>query len=167
MNDKFVYILLLLWMTSCSEGDIIEDDINFEATLEDCAIDTNFVIFKVSTDGNETISLNFASTNFDLDNPPEDNANQTLELNTTNNLIYRQFDNSIDAEAYFCSSIPPGNIRVIRELISTNGTATISYTTENNVTTRSVVFSNVTFLGTDVEIRQELFELGSYTLPTP
>ncbi|MBQ0735484.1 hypothetical protein [Aquimarina celericrescens] len=165
---KFFFLLIIITVVvSCSEGDVVEDDVNFDGALQDCSNGNNFVIFKINDEGNQAISLNFSSTNFELNSAPADNVSQTLELNANNNLIYRQFDTPINGDEYFCASIPPGNIMVTRELISANGTATISYSTEGNVTTRTITLSNITFLGTGVEIRQEVFNLGSYDITSP
>ncbi|GAA4272340.1 hypothetical protein U6A24_20840 [Aquimarina gracilis] len=169
MNRPFGLFAIIILFMSCSEGDIIETDINFTATPEDCFNGNDFVIYKIDTDTNRSISLNFTSSSFEVNQVPAENASETITLNGTSNvLIYRQFDSAINGEEYFCASIPPSGIIVTEELISENGTATISYTPiSGNTFTRTIVVSNVTFKGPGIEIREEVFEFGSYEITTP
>ncbi len=168
---KIIYLFVLtLIIISCSEGDIIEDDINFTAVLEDCSNANDFVFFKIDSEKNQALSLNFTSTSFELNELPDNNT-ETITLNgTTNTLIYRKFDAQINGEEYFCSSIPPSNVLVTRELISASGAATITYeriSGTTNTYTRTITLSDITFKGVDIEIRQELFMFGEEEVTIP
>ncbi len=168
MNRFFLFFISVIFLSSCSEGDIINTEFNFTATPQDCFNVNNFVIYKIDTDINRAISLNFTSTTFEVDQVLADGESETIDLNgTTNVLTYRKFDSAINGEEYFCSSVPPGDILVTEELVSSSGTATISYSTVDGQTIRNVVLSNITFKGTGIEIRQEVFELGSYVIEVP
>ncbi len=169
MSKIFSFFMIIVLAIGCSEGDVIDTDVNFIAIPEDCFNGNDFVIYKINTDGNQAISLNFTSSTFEVNRVPAENASETITLNGTSNvLIYRKFDSQINGDEYFCSSIPPGNVLVTQELISASGTATISYTPINeNTFTRTVTLSNITFKGTDIEIRQEIFDFGSYEITTP
>ncbi len=169
---KIIYLFVLTLLTiSCSEGDIIEDDINFTAVLENCSNANDFVFFKIDSEKNQALSLNFTSTSFELNELPETDLTETITINgTTNTLIYRKFDAQINGEEYFCSSIPPSNVLVTRELISASGTAMITYVLVSGTTntyTRTITLSDVTFKGVDIEIRQELFEFGEEEVTIP
>ncbi|WP_282090279.1 hypothetical protein [Aquimarina algiphila] len=170
MNKVFFLIIFTL-LISCSEGDIIENDIsNFTAPLENCSNQSNdtFVFFKTDSEINQSISLSFTSTVFELNTIP-DNEELTLTITldgTANVLIYRQFDTAINGSEYFCSSVPPGDITVTQELISSNGNAEIKYTllseTMTEATyTRSFTLNDITLEGPDIAIRQEVLEFGN------
>lgn len=165
MTRILFFFVSIFILNSCSEGDIINTEFNFTATPEDCFNGDNFVIYKIDPDANRVISLNFTSTTFEVNQVPDDGESETITLNgTTNVLTYRKFDSPINGDEYFCSSVPPGNISVTEELVSSSGTASISYSTVDGQTVRNVTLSNITFKGTGVEIRQELFDLGSYVV---
>ncbi len=168
MNKAFYLIICMSLCIGCSEGDVIENDILFDAALQNCANqnDNTFVFYKVDTAINQAFSLSFTNTTFELNTVPED-LSFTIALNaTTNVLLYRKFDTAINGDDYFCSSVPPGNINVTQELISSNGNVEILYAEKSNsgttiTYTRTVMLSNVTLEGDDIAIRQELLELGS------
>ncbi|WP_157766066.1 hypothetical protein [Aquimarina aggregata] len=175
MKKSFYLFSLILMIIGCSEGDIIENNINFTAPLQNCSNGDNFVIFKIDSAINQAISLSFTSTAFELNTVPADiTVPLTIQLNTTTNLlISRQFDTAINA-TYFCASIPPANVNVTQELISNNGTLSINYTIASETDTeivydRNFMFSSVTFEGEDIELRQEVFNLGTdqFTIPKP
>ncbi|PKV51685.1 hypothetical protein ATE84_3777 [Aquimarina sp. MAR_2010_214] len=155
-------------MVSCSEGDIIENDIsNFTAPLENCSNqnENTFVFFKVDSQINQSLSLSFTSTTFELNTAPE-NLTQTIALNsTTNILVHRQFNTQINGAVYFCSSVPPSGITVTQELKSSNGNAVIKYvvksdTATETIYTRTITLTDITLEGAGISIRQELLELG-------
>ncbi|SHI49941.1 hypothetical protein [Aquimarina spongiae] len=169
-----IYCILtaVIFILGCSEGDVIEDNFDFTASVENCSNGDDFVFFKIDPSINQALSLSFTSTTFELNTVPTD-LTFSITLNSTSNvLVYRQFDNSIDGNTYFCSSVPPGNIQVTQELISSNGTATITYTelsqTDTDITyTRSIVLENITLIGTEIEVRQERINFGSDEITIP
>ncbi|WP_128755159.1 hypothetical protein [Aquimarina sediminis] len=168
MNKLFYYIICITLISSCSEGDIIDNDIsNFTAELEKCSNqeENTFVFFKTDTQINQSLSLGFTSTTFELDTAPEDLIT-TITLNeNTNTLIYRQFESKINGAEYFCSSVPPSGINVTQELKSSDGNAEIKYVIKNedatSITyTRTITLINITLIGPDISIRQESLEFG-------
>ncbi|WP_152538669.1 hypothetical protein [Aquimarina macrocephali] len=168
MNNFFYYIIFIAVLVSCSEGDVIENDIsNFTAPLENCSNqnESTFVFFKIDSQINQSLSLSFTSTTFELNTAPE-GLTQTIELNnTTNTLVYRQFNAQIDGSAYFCSSVPPSGITITQELKSSNGNAVIKYVVKSDtateiVYTRTITLTDITLEGAGISIRQELLELG-------
>ncbi|MDY8138977.1 hypothetical protein [Aquimarina sp. 2201CG5-10] len=172
MNKIWSYILISFFIISCSEGDLIEDNTNFTADLENCFNGNDFVFYIVDTDIHQAFSLNFTSTSFSLDTADPETP-VTITLNSTSNLlIYRQFNSAIDGASYFCSSIPPSDIMVTQELISESGTAEISYTLKETlptetVYTRTIVLNNITLEGNGIALRKEFFLLGSDEVTVP
>jgi len=171
MKKILLFFPCIIFFASCSEGDIIDTSVNFEATPEDCFNEDNFVIYKIDSDGKTAISLNFTSATFETNRVPENNEEEEIILlnGNSNILTYRMFDQPIAGDTYFCSNIPPANIMVIQELIANSGTATITYTpdpTNQNVFTRTITLTNVTFVGPEIEIREQVYDFGSYQITT-
>lgn len=166
-----VYYLLLVILTAilgCSEGDIISDEVqNFNSELKNCSNETNntFVFYKTNG-ANKSFSLNFTSAAFDLAVVPE-TLSQTIALNgSSNTLLYREFNTTIEGESYYCTSVSPNGISVLTEYVSTNGGAEFKYIikSETDTTTtysRNLVLTNITFVGPDISIRKESFDFGS------
>ena len=157
-------VLISTLISSCSEGDLFDGDINFEANLEKCSNNTDFVFYKI--DDNKSLSVNFTSTTFNI-NAADENQIVSIALNSTTNLLsYRVFDNPIDGSAYFCSSIPPNGINVIDELTSISGTVEITYSqiaigdTETTYS-RTITLRDITLTGPGRAIRKEILILGS------
>ena len=174
---KILFLVTCLFLSSCSEGDIIDIDIDFEGELQNCSNenDNTFVFFKNDLAINRSLSVNFVNTTFSI-NPETvadisvDAPTEILLNTTTNQFIYREFDAPINDINYFCSSIPVSDILVTKELVSSNGTAEISYaivdnsSTEETIYSRTVTLRNITLLGEGVEFIQEELVLGTDTV---
>ena len=123
-------------LNSCSDGDIIVTDFNFEdPELDWCGDTESQVLYKINNDGvNEAIALRF-----DLKTPtprfflPEEGRKEISLNGTTNQVIYRVFDGEVDG-SYFCNEIPPVSPQVIREYKSTTGGEVVITSTLANVT---------------------------------
>ena len=179
---KLSFLFGILLITACSEGDIINITIDFEAELQNCSNenDNTFVFFKNDDlEINKALSVNFTDNSFIIN--PETIADISLDeptiitLNsTTNQFIYREFDASINDINYFCNSIPISDIMVTEELISTNGTAEISYEILDNTTnpeetvySRTVTLRDITLVGGGIEFIQEVLVLGTDNITIP
>ena len=167
-------MFLVLIIYSCTEGDVIENNINFTAQLESCdnPNENTFVFYKIDSGTNQGLSLQFSSTSFELNTIPNDLL-FSIALNTSNNLlIYRQFDTSVVGSEYFCASVPPSGIGVAQELIANDGDVEIVYeiisdTTTETVYSRTITINNVTLEGNDIAIRQEVLDFGSDEITIP
>ncbi|GAA3518251.1 hypothetical protein GCM10022393_35460 [Aquimarina addita] len=172
---RYIYLLIIiLTITGCSEGDIIDVSINFDGELQNCSndIDNTFVFYKVDADNKRTLSLSFTSTTYDStpDSISTDNEPTVITLDETDNiLIYREFETAINGSTYFCASVPPSMNEISEEYTSTDGTAEISLEVFNDddpnniVYQRTITLKNITFIGDDIEIRREELLLGSDT----
>jgi hypothetical protein len=121
---------LLVFFTSCDDGDIIVTTFDFEnQELSNCGIGTNKVLFNINNENIfETISFTLSSGQLsDLENVLATNTSQniTIELTGSNEIIYRTYDGEVPAN-YFCGVIPPSSPRVKEEFKSIGGTAVIS-----------------------------------------
>ena len=104
----FIYLLF-----SCSEGDVIDEvTIDFNGTLSQCANLNNYVFYKINSEQNKILAVNFTSTTFS-NTPAIESISTTdptiITLNNSNQVLYREFNAQIDDNTYFCSSIPPSS----------------------------------------------------------
>lgn len=173
-------LLLFITISGCSEGDIIETSFRFDGELQSCGNEnTNtFVFFIVDQEINRSLSVNFASTSFQIEPTAVSNISldepTIITLNTTTNqFLYREFDTAINGDEYYCNSIPPSNINVSQELIGSNGTAEISYAIldesdpTETIYSRTITLKDITLEGNGIAIREEIFVLGSDTISIP
>ncbi|MCF4102795.1 hypothetical protein L1I30_14040 [Gillisia sp. M10.2A] len=120
--------ILLLFLTSCDDGDIIFTSFDFDdQDLKVCGDAENKVFYKIkndnifesislSTDQLATIEEGFISTEI---------GEITFSLSGENNkLVYRTFDDAVTTD-YFCNNIPPSTPRVQQEYKSVGGTVII------------------------------------------
>ncbi|MGY3793394.1 hypothetical protein [Aquimarina sp. 433] len=175
MINRIYIIVLVLFFASCSEGDILEIplDIFSDDELQNCSNenDNTFVFFVIDQDTNRSLSVNFTDSSFEIE--PATVADVSVDepvvitLNTTTSqLLYREFDTSINGDDYFCNSVPISNVNVTQELVSSNGTVEISYVLQNTTATettyeRTVTLNDVTLEGNGIGIRRELLVLGT------
>lgn len=130
MRTCFAFVLMLLFLSSCDDGDIIVTTLDFNNPgLEMCGIERNKVLYFTKNEGVfETISLKFSNPRISNQAgilATDSTQTITFELNETNQVIYRTYDGAVP-QNYFCSDIPPGSPRVLEELKSVGGTVTIS-----------------------------------------
>lgn len=112
---------LLVALGSCDDGDVVVNNFDFEdATLERCD-EFQFVFFKINTQSNETIALEF-STN---ENILTELGQVEITLSGDDQVVYRRFNSEVTSD-YFCDPIPPTSPTVIEELQSTTGVITVT-----------------------------------------
>ena len=131
MRNCFAFVLTLLFLTSCDDGDIIVTTLDFnDPELEMCGTQRNKVLYFIKNEGGvfETISLKFSNP---MVSPEvgilttDSTETITFQLNESNQVIYRTYDASVP-QNYFCSDIPPSIPRVLEEFKSVGGTVTIT-----------------------------------------
>lgn len=170
MKNIFYTLITFFFILSCSQGDVIVTEFNFDKdTLEICeATIGNFIYFKINNETQEGVSFNFSRTNFSV--TAVDSFN--IPINATNRLVYRKFNTTVDRN-YYCGLLPPSNISVLEEYVSSGGTATI--TTEITAETEEILndslalkkstyqtkilFENLTLNGPDERLVYQKFEL--------
>ena len=130
MKKIFCLLCTAILFSSCDDGDIIVTDFNFEnQALNWCGDTKDQVIFNINNDlVNEAIAFRF-----NLDTPETEFFSTevgqlSIELNNTNQIIYRVFDAEVD-DSYFCNEIPPVAPQVTEEYRSTSGGEVLITTT--------------------------------------
>lgn len=117
---------------SCDDGNIIVTSFDFDedTNLSLCQQDNVNVLYFIDSETNEAISFKFSTEDFDgtftgLQSTDTININ----INATNEVVYRKLSASANGNNYFCQQIPPSSPQVIEEFISTSGgTATLLIT---------------------------------------
>lgn len=129
-------ILLLVFFTSCDDGEIVVTTFDFgDSTFGMCSNERNKLLYHINNEEVfETLTLQLSGSNFSADNnllitPP---ANINLPLNASsvsvnrvqmtsgNSIVYRTYDSAVPSD-YFCNAIPPANPNVLQEYRSMGG----------------------------------------------
>lgn len=126
--STFLVLISLLW--SCDDGNVITTTFDFDENtdLSLCQQDDVNVLYFIDPETNEAISFEFSLDEFDGTFTGVDNnvLEITLDINSTNQVIYRRLNSGISGGDYYCRQIPPSSPQVINEFISTTGgTATL------------------------------------------
>lgn len=121
MRALLFLLCIALIIQSCDDGDIVVNNFDFEdATLEWCD-DFEFVFFKVKADSNESLALEFSTT----ENILTQAGQVSITLSGDDQVVYRRFASEVTSD-YFCDPIPPTSPTVSEELVSTTGEITIT-----------------------------------------
>ena len=124
------FLFLLVFFTSCNDGDIIVTTFDFEnQELSVCGEGTSKVLYNINNENIfETISFTLSSSQLsNLKNVLATNTNQpiSLQLSGSNEIIYRTYDGTVPTD-YFCGVIPPSSPKVVEEFKSVGGTVEIT-----------------------------------------
>ncbi|OAB27219.1 hypothetical protein SAMN05444395_104140 [Flavobacterium fryxellicola] len=168
MKRVLSVLVFALFLNSCDDGNLIQEDINFEdVAAQKCA--SNTIIYKVK----DSEALLFDATGIKF---PAETSIQELEINSTNRVIYRFYNGTVTA-ATLCETIPPATPVVTDQWTATGGKIVINTTaiktrneTENSskITgyNHNITFKNITFdKGNGIQV-YETFAFGDYILST-
>lgn len=193
MKPCFFFLIALIALSSCDDGDIIVTNFDFDSNsaLQLCKTNASNVLYIVNDDPAESISFNFSDPDFD-GTYPEDVESKTITVNLSSSyhLVYRAYDGSLNGDNYFCSGVPPTQPSVTNEYTSKDGgyieliivMIDQSMDEQTNILTRKfetyAIAHNITLVNTSngEEIVKETMRLGSFkktkefdlsTNPTP
>ncbi|WP_136668177.1 hypothetical protein [Flavobacterium sp. H122] len=158
MKHFWTALISLLILTSCDDGDIIEDTFNFtNATVQKCS-STN-VLYKI----NDKEALVFSTPESSF---PNEEGTQNLTVNSSNSVVYKKFSAATNA-SNICDT---PTLTVTEEWNVTGGTieiitTKIPDTNDPNKTVgynHKITFKNITFNAPGKEIVYDSYEFGSY-----
>lgn len=165
--------LLAITTVSCSDGDIILTNFDFEdSSLETCENNNSRVFFKRNTNSPESMALTLPKT--DSLYYKTDTLEYTLN-SSTSRLFYRLHDEVVTSD-YFCQPVPPNNPKTEQEYVSDSGKATVYVVVKNSneeegnpsgtypytLTTQvSVVLKDISLYNGDETIIRETMTLGT------
>ncbi len=155
MKYFWTVLLSLMIITSCDDGDIIEETFNFEsATVQKCS--NSNILYKIND--KEALIFNAPETYFSNEVQTE-----TYTIGSSNSIMYRKFA-STTSTSNICDT---PTLQVVDEwnaiggtieIVSTeilNGTAVVAY--NHNIT-----FKNVTFQAPNKQVVYDSYFYGSY-----
>jgi len=131
MRKLSCLFVLLIFLSSCDDGDIIVTTFDFEEdTFSLCSEGQSKFLYHVkNSDIFETLTLQLNSGGFSPDDTKLVPSEETLRipLSGNNEIIYRTYDAAVPAgrNAYFCTLNPPSSPRVVQEYQSVGGTVII------------------------------------------
>ena len=168
--NKYFFFLLAIIITSCSDGDLQIEALDFDSSALDFCSDLEggedidrTLFFLISDD--ETLILELQSGL--IDNVISDDNTSTIGSNT--DLTYRLFSDNI-TNSYFCDDIPPVTPTVLEEIPATAGTVTVETTLDTVTATNKnynhqIIIDNVSLENSAGErLTDEAgFDFGLYT----
>ena len=163
-------LILVLFLNGCDDGDLIQEDINFEDVIaQKCT--TNSIIYKLK----DSEALIFEATGITF---PTETTSQEFSISGSNRVLYRFYSGTVSAST-ICESIPPATPIVTDQWTATGGnivinTTAVKTTDEKDNSTKitgynhNITFKNITFnKGNGTQV-YETFAFGDYlTAATP
>lgn len=114
--------LLFLSLFTCSDGDIITVEFDFDDTFKACGTD-GLVFYKTKNDPSESLSIKIASLTINDILPTGDDKifEADYQLSTTNTFNYRTYSNTTLPSNLFCNDVPLSEVKITKDLVSTSG----------------------------------------------
>jgi len=163
MKKILVLLLLLPFLQSCDDGDVILTNFNFEnATLQSCGDVGNYVFYKVNPKVFESLSLKLGTT----DTIYSKEETKTYQLNgSTNYVNYRMYDGPLGSD-YFCNSIPPTSPKATSDYRGNSGSVitTVKFIYENDKLTKKslqITLKDLVLINSDEQIIVETLDMGT------
>ena len=122
MKKTFLLTVFVLFV-ACDDGNIVIENLLFNTTSVD---DTcgEFILYKIAENKTDVLVLELNNDGvFGGVETQTDTVIFNID-NKTNKVLYRIFDNEVDA-SYFCQDIPPTSPRVLEEWSAPSGTVQI------------------------------------------
>lgn len=121
MCKKVLLILSLILISSCDDGDVFVNELDFPQTLEYCVGSNDLIIYTIKGAPYESLSVKLPITNEAyLTNEGDHSTN----LSATNTFNYRTY--SDNPASIFCNSLPPTTPEITSNSESISGTTTFS-----------------------------------------
>lgn len=133
MRKVLGIVILLITLTACNDGDLIDLSFDFEDefTINECG---QLIFYKINDAQNESLALSLSGISleslFDFDevlNQVQDSIIIESNINgTTNRLNYRVYNGTVTGNDLFCNPIPPADVSVRTEEDTPTGTVVIT-----------------------------------------
>lgn len=135
MKKRLLLVLLIACFTGCDDGDIVVEELDFaDQTMQACLPDIldgsasqEYVFFKTNTASSESVVLSFSTGDPIL---PAAQERFSVTLGGGNRFEYRRF-NKAPGNHYFCTDVPPADIRVVESLNAVSGVLFITTEARN------------------------------------
>jgi len=167
-------LFVALFLNSCDDGNLIQEDISFEdVATQSC--NTNNIIYKLKD--KEALILEIPESSF-TNEPSLVGSPTIIDINSANRVVYRLYNGTVSSST-ICETIPPATPIVTDQWTATAGkiqifTTAVKTTNPIDNSTRitgynhNIVFKNVTFAKNSGTQVYETFPFGDYvTSATP
>ena len=157
---KLIVLILIIGLTSCSDGDFDVPAFEFTETVKSC---DEYLLYITNVNSTEVLLLPLTTTQLGTTS-----GEKNYDISSSLSAIYRIFEEGVDAN-YFCQSIPPTTPLVIKELISSSGTINIITTeesTDGTITgyTYDITISELLFMDVEERVFFENFDFGTFSI---
>lgn len=122
MYQKVLFMLAIIIITSCDDGDVFVSELDFPQTLEYCTGSNDLIIYTIKGAPYESLSVRLPITN---ETYLTSEGDFTTSLSSTNTFNYRTY--SGDPSNIFCNSLPPTTPEITGNSEANSGT--VKFTT--------------------------------------
>jgi hypothetical protein len=163
-------LFVALFLNSCDDGNLIQEDISFEdVATQSC--NTNNIIYKLKD--KESLILELPESSF-TNEPSLVGSPTIIDINSANRVVYRFYNGTVSSST-ICETIPPITPTVTDQWTATAGkiqifTTAVKTTNPVDNSTRitgynhNIVFKNVTFAKNSGTQVYETFPFGDYVI---
>jgi PBP1b-binding outer membrane lipoprotein LpoB len=161
-------LFVALFLNSCDDGNLIQEDISFEdVATQSC--NTNNIIYKLKD--KESLILEIPESSF-TNEPSLAGSPTIIDINSANRVVYRFYNGTVSSST-ICETIPPTTPTVTDQWTATAGkiqifTTAVKTTHATDNSTRitgynhNIVFKNITFAKNSGTQVYETFPFGDY-----
>ncbi|WP_339706355.1 hypothetical protein [uncultured Kriegella sp.] len=145
---RFVFFSFLVLLTSCNDGDLQIETLDFDSittigTCETVDVSTANVLFKINDD--EALILELPADFLTNEVVTEEKVSLVTSSGPSQ-IIYRIFSSTVTSD-YFCDDIPLTEPTVIEEIVAEQGEVLVTTTTTDETTyVHTLKLSNVSFV---------------------
>ncbi len=118
MRYSFLFIVLLFFTVSCSDGDIDIASFEFEETVHVCKSDV-YTLYRLSDNGHRE-ALIVTLTDKEIKQSEEVVPPVSVSLNGFQTVTDRVFEKEVTS-SYFCSVVPPAEPKVVKDWRGVSG----------------------------------------------
>ncbi|WP_293873757.1 hypothetical protein [Flavobacterium sp.] len=165
-------LALLLFITSCDDGKLTVDAIDFSSVAAQKCSDKD-LIYKIKD--SEMLFIEIPDATF-TENQTAVGVPYEVALSSTVKVTYRKYASTVTS-LNICGTVPDATPNLVEQWVATNGTVQITATAiktptaTNNGTRISgyryyIVFKNITFVKPSGTQQYDTFVFGNYTKPT-
>lgn len=169
MKKAIGLFFLVISTVSCDDGEITLQSFDFEnQTIQKC--DTKPIVLK--TKNEEVLLIKFNNeTDFEaaFDDVETGDTPRIININSSNQVIYRKYSSNVNYETVICSDLPPATPTVSKEWNATGGTMIVEtnylYDTDGVTiigSTHNITFENISFSSGEDSFSFVSYIFGNY-----
>lgn len=171
MKKTIALIFVLTFFSSCGDGDLQVETIDFDSFsiqfCDDLVVDSDNVLFKINGDEALILDLQSGALNNGV---VGDTVTTESTVSSQSSVIYRIFSEDVGSD-YFCDDIPTATPTVVQEIEAEDGTVFIETIIDADTTNyvHTITLSGISFVTSEGERITNLTidEFGEVTTTIP